>query len=177
MSELNVPTKPQGNPKRWIALGLFLIASYAAGFVGSYATNQGLQFWYQTLTKPSFNPPNWLFAPVWTILYALMGVAAWQVWERRDGPRGAALAVFFVQLVLNAAWSWVFFAGHQLKGALWVIGALWVSIATMIVLFSKVRKSAGAMLVPYLLWLSFAALLNYAIFRLNPVVSILPPIQ
>lgn len=154
--------------KRWIKLLQFLLASFGAGFVGTFATQRGLEFWYQTLNKPSWNPPNWLFAPVWTILYALMGVAAWQVWESHECPRKPALTLFYVQLVFNALWTWLFFGWQRLAPAFGEIVLLWVAILVTMIWFFKVRRSAGWMLTPYVAWVTFAACLNFAIWRLNP---------
>lgn len=124
--------------------------------------------WYAGLAKPAWNPPNWLFGPVWTVLYILMAVAAWLVW-RRQGLAGAALPllVFVVQLVLNAMWSWLFFGLQRPGVALAEILVLWVAILVTILLFFRVRSVAGILLIPYLLWVSFAAVLNFTIWRLN----------
>ncbi len=152
------------------ALGLlgFLALTFAVAGIGGWFTSMGVGDWYATIRKPSFNPPSAVFGPVWTVLYALMAVAAWLVW-RRAGFHGAsaALALFFIQLALNLAWSGLFFALRSPGLALLDIAALWVAILATVVLFFQHSTWAGALLVPYLLWVSFAALLNGAIWRLN----------
>jgi len=148
-------------------LGLvgWLVLTFAAAGVGSMFMPGE---WYAGLAKPAWNPPNWLFGPVWTVLYILMAVAAWLVW-RRQGLAGAALPllVFVVQLVLNAMWSWLFFGLQRPGVALAEILVLWVAILVTILLFFRVRSVAGILLIPYLLWVSFAAVLNFTIWRLN----------
>jgi tryptophan-rich sensory protein len=139
---------------------------YAAAYFGSHF---GPGEWYAHLSKPSFNPPDWLFAPVWTILYFLMGVAAFLVWHRQGSARAfPALAFFLVQLALNAGWSWIFFGLHKPGAALVEIGVLWLAILATLVAFARLRRAAGLLLVPYLLWVSFAAYLNFRLWRLNP---------
>jgi tryptophan-rich sensory protein len=163
--------RQENSVKSWIALLLFLVSSFGTGFLGSFATARGLPFWYQTLTKPSWNPPNWLFGPVWTLLYLLMGIAAWQIWSASrtegHGLRTSALALYFCQLLLNALWSWLFFGWQLVAVAFWEIVLLELAIVAMTWLFFKIRPRAGWMLVPYLLWVLFAASLNFAIWRLN----------
>jgi tryptophan-rich sensory protein len=124
--------------------------------------------WYESLHKPGFSPPSWLFGPVWTLLYTMMAVAAWLVW-RQAGFAGAGLAlgVFLAQLVLNALWSIVFFGKHNIGGALGVIGLLWLGILTTLWLFWRQVPAAGWLLVPYLAWVSFASALNYQLWVLN----------
>ncbi len=124
--------------------------------------------WYERLRKPSWRPPNWLFAPVWTALYLTMACSGWLIW-RTAGFSGAAvpLALFAVQLLLNGLWTPVFFGLHQLDLGFVVILALWLAIAATIIAFAPVNLVAGLLLVPYLAWVSFAAALNFAIWRLN----------
>lgn len=140
-----------------------------AGVVGSVFTVSSIPTWYATLTKPSFSPPNWVFGPVWTTLYALMGVALYLVWmkglKKKENHR--AIAIFVIQLTLNALWSIVFFGGHSILGGLVVIVALWCFIVLTIVSFWKISKNAGLLLLPYLEWVSFAAILNASLFWLN----------
>ncbi len=152
---------------------LRLIVSVAisnmAGLLGSIATMPAIDSWYRTLEKPAFNPPDWVFAPVWTILYILMGIAAWLIWRQgleKPGVR-TALAVFIVQLVLNALWSWIFFGWGMLGPAFIEIIFLWAAILTTIILFFRLSRVAGALLVPYILWVSFASVLNFAVWQLN----------
>jgi tryptophan-rich sensory protein len=125
--------------------------------------------WYASLAKPPWTPPSAVFAPVWTVLYVLMGVAAWVVW-RRAGFSGAApaLALFVIQLALNALWSYVFFGLHRVDIALVDIAALWLVILIVLVLFWREDWRAGALLIPYLVWVGFASCLNFALWRLNP---------
>jgi translocator protein len=148
-------------------IGWFLV-SFAASAVGAIASIEARSF-YAGLVQPDWAPPGWLFGPVWTLLFAFMAVAAWLVW--RSGGFHAnrlSLILFLAQLVLNALWSWLFFA-WQLGGMAFIdILLLWVLILATLVAFWRVRPLAGMLLVPYLLWVSFAAFLNYAIWQLNP---------
>jgi benzodiazapine receptor len=149
-----------------LALAGWLALCYGAAALGSQFTDTGA--WFQALRKPPWNPPNWLFGPVWTILYGLMGVAAWLVWKRRGFARGALpLGLFGVQLALNVAWSWLFFTARRPDLALFEIVVLWAAILATLLAFWRVRRAAGLLLVPYLAWVTFAAALNFAIWRLN----------
>ena len=144
--------------------------SLAAGVAGSLAVGgQGFTSWYATIQKPGFTPPGWVFGPVWTVLYLLMGVAAFLVWQRGLGSRPVriALAWFLVQLALNAAWSPVFFGLHRIGPALVVIVLLWVAIVITMYHFFRLSRPAGMLLVPYLVWVSFATVLNASIWHLN----------
>ena len=149
----------------WLGLPGWLLLPFAAAAVGTRFMPGA---WYASLVKPAWNPPNWIFGPVWTLLYVLMGVAAWLVW-RRVGWSGArlALGLFIVQLVLNAAWSWLFFGLHRPDLAFVDICALWGLILAVAVLFGRVDRLAAALLVPYLAWVGFATVLNFTIWRLN----------
>lgn len=152
----------------WTTLLAAIVVSELAGIVPGFLTAGDVATWYPTLNKPAFNPPSWVFGPVWTILYALMGVALYLAWQRRDRPGGSvALGLFAVQLVLNAAWTLTFFGARSIVGGLVVIVVLWVAIVGTIVAFWRLDRRAGALLVPYLAWVSFAALLNGAIWQLN----------
>ncbi len=125
--------------------------------------------WYAQLRKPSWNPPGWIFGPVWTALYAMMAIAAWMVWRRgRFAGRRLALSLFLMQLLFNALWSPLFFGLHNPLMALLDIVLLWLALLATMIAFWKVRPLAGALLVPYLVWVSFAATLNFALWRLNP---------
>lgn len=141
----------------------------AAGGIGSLATMRAIPTWYQGLTKPSFNPPGWLFGPAWTLLYLLMAVAAWLVWKQGMGAAGVklALAAFLLQLVLNALWSILFFGLRSPLAGLVDIIVLWLAILATIILFFRVSVPAGILLLPYIAWVTFAAVLNAAILRLN----------
>ena len=146
----------------WLAVSFFASAS------GAVATMQAGEF-YTQLVRPEWAPPPSIFGPVWSVLYALMGVAAWLVW-RVDGFRSAwlALSLFIIQLVLNALWSWIFFAWRHGGLAFWDIIVLWIGIAATMVVFYRIRPLAGALLIPYLAWVTFAAFLNFSLWRLNP---------
>ncbi len=124
--------------------------------------------WFEGLTKPSWNPPNWLFGPVWTILYIAMAVAGWLVWKRSGERVTPVLAIWFVQLALNAAWSWLFFGLHRPPLALVDIVALLACIVAFAILARPISPAASWLFVPYILWVSFATVLNAAIWRLNP---------
>jgi tryptophan-rich sensory protein len=157
--------------KREQILGLagWLIVVFVAAAIGAVASAQAGPF-YSELVRPDWAPPASLFGPVWTVLYALMGIAAWLVWRER-GFRDArlALGLFLVQLALNALWSWLFFGWHLGAWAFADIVVLWMLIVATVIAFWRIRPLAGALLVPYLLWVSFAAFLNHAVWRLNPL--------
>jgi tryptophan-rich sensory protein len=140
-----------------------------AAVLGNLATSPNIPTWYAGLTKPGFTPPNWVFGPVWTILYIMMAAAAWRVLSLSSGRPGrtAALAAFFVQLALNAAWSFAFFAAHSPLAGLIVIGALIAAIAWTIRAFWPIDRTAAWLLVPYAAWVAYAAALNFSIWRLN----------
>ena len=164
MSHDDVRKKPAWQA---LALGLSFLLCFLAAGLGSLFTMASLGSWYAGLAKPSWNPPSWLFGPVWTALYAMMAVAGWLVWRRGGVASGLALRWFAVQLVLNVGWSAVFF-GLQLPGLAFLeILVLWVAIAATLVTSWKVSRAAGILLAPYLLWVSFAAVLNFVIWRLN----------
>lgn len=155
--------------REWALLAAFVLGCLAAGFLGSVATTPNIPTWYATLVRPALSPPNWVFGPVWTALYILMGIAAFLVWQRRDHPAAkAGLALFGVQLALNVAWSWVFFAAHTLGLAFVVVAALWLSILGTIERFYRVYPLAAYLLVPYLAWTTFASYLTGAFWYLNP---------
>ncbi|CAN5523032.1 TspO/MBR family protein [soil metagenome] len=138
------------------------------GGISGYATMDGLTSWYQTLNKPSFNPPNYLFGPVWTTLYVFMGISLYLIWRAPlTDVRKLALIIFSVQLILNFFWSIIFFSYHSPGLALIEIAAMWISICIMIYVFQKVNKTAAYLQIPYLLWVSFASILNAAIWKLN----------
>lgn len=154
--------------KNKLSLAVSVALCLAAGGLGSIATAAKIPTWYATLAKPSWNPPNWLFGPVWTTLYILMAVAVWMVWMRRGqaGARGA-LWLFGIQLVLNTLWSFVFFGAENPGLAMAEIVVLWAAIAATIWTFRRISTAAAWMLAPYLAWVSFASGLNFAIWRLN----------
>jgi benzodiazapine receptor len=153
----------------WLALIAAVLISQLAGIIGSVFTFQSIPTWYAGIQKPDFNPPSWVFGPVWTTLYTLMGIAAYLVWEKGIKKKGVkqALVVFGVQLILNAIWSILFFGMQNPFLAFIEIIFLWISIVATIFLFYKISKTAGYLLVPYILWVSFAAILNFYIWQLN----------
>ena len=159
---------PPGMRKQIVGITSWLIVTFAAAAIGGAASLQAGSF-YTQLARPDWAPPPSVFGPVWTLLYALMGIAAWLVW-RVGGFRAArfALTLFIAQLALNALWSWWFFAWHRGALALVDILVLWALIVATLVAFWRVRPLAGALLVPYLLWVSFASALNYSVWQLNP---------
>lgn len=151
-----------------LALVVFLALCFAVSAIGGAITATSVDAWYQTLRKPSFNPPDWVFAPVWTALYIAMAVAGWRVWRRpRAEPRQAALTLFGVQLALNLAWSFLFFGYQRIGLALIDIALLLLAIVATAVVFWRIDRPAGALFVPYALWVAYAAVLNAALWRLN----------
>ncbi|MEO6964574.1 MAG: TspO/MBR family protein [Acidobacteriaceae bacterium] len=151
----------------WQLVGWIVLSTAVGGFSG-LLTRAGVHTWYQTLQKPSFNPPDWIFAPVWTTLYILMGIAAWLVWKQPDSQlRTYGLVWFLIQLGLNFFWSLIFFRWRAIAFALGEISFLWLAILATMVLFWEVRPLAGWLMLPYLAWVSFATALNLAFFRLN----------
>jgi tryptophan-rich sensory protein len=156
--------------KPWQALVGFLAACYAVSAIGTLSTIASIPTWYAALNKPSFNPPNWIFGPVWTILYTLMAIAAWLVWRTPGSRRRtAALWLFAIQLVLNFLWTPVFFHFHAIAAALAIIVLLWLAILVTTMRFWPLSRSAGWMMLPYLAWVGFAAALNFEMLRLNAV--------
>jgi len=140
-----------------------------AGIIGSIFTAPSVATWYQTLNKPSFTPPNWLFAPVWTILFLLMGISLYLVWQKgfANKENKKALFLFILQLVFNILWSFAFFGSQSPLYGLVVIIILWIFILATVLQFLKISKLAGRLLIPYILWVSFAVLLNFSIWQLN----------
>ena len=150
---------------RWPSLALWIILCEGTGLIASQWKPGA---WHAALVKPAWNPPGSVFFPVWTLLYALMGVAAWLVWQRANAPgRRFALGLFLVQLVLNGAWSWIFFGLHAIGTALFEIALLWLAILTTILTFRRISTASAWLLAPYLAWVSFATALTFALFRLN----------
>ncbi|MEX1113574.1 MAG: TspO/MBR family protein [Patescibacteria group bacterium] len=159
---------PLTKQKQVVGLAGWLIVSFVAAAIGGAASIQAGPF-YSGLVRPDWAPQGSIFGPVWTVLYVLMGIAAWLVW-REGGFRAAraALTLFLVQLALNALWSWLFFGWHRGALAFAEVLLLWAFIAATLIAFWRIRPLAGALLVPYLLWVTFAAALNYSVWRLNP---------
>lgn len=145
----------------------FFLALFIVALAGSIATAYGLASWYPNLEKPFFNPPNWLFAPVWTVLYAMIAVAGARLALSPAPDKEPALALYGAQLALNAAWSWVFFYGQALGAAAAVIVTLWFAILGTIVFGWNKDRMASLLMIPYLAWVGFAAILNIAVWFLN----------
>lgn len=152
------------NGKRF---ALSVLPVVAALLLGQAATFPNLAPWYAGLAKPSFNPPNWIFGPVWTTLYVLMAVAVWRVLGRDAPQRRGALTLFFIQLVFNAAWSWMFFALHDPLLGLCNIVPQWLLVVATTLVFWRIDRLAGLCLLPLSCWVAFASLLNFEIWRLN----------
>lgn len=149
---------------------MVVVTCLVVGYFSGIVTRASIETWYPTLAKPSFNPPNWLFPPVWTTLYILMGIAAGLVWNRIDFEKEAvkrALLFFAIQLGLNALWSYLFFGLHNVLLALIELVVLWLIIYETYVSFKKINKIAGYLLLPYLAWVAFAGVLNVSIWQLN----------
>ncbi len=139
----------------------------SAGAIGSVFTYQNIPTWYQTLNKPAFSPPNWIFAPVWTLLYILMGISLYIIWEKGFKENKLPIILFLSQLILNAKWSFLFFGMRSpLYGLIGII-FLWAFILATIISFYKISKTAALLLIPYILWVSFASFLNFYILILN----------
>lgn len=150
----------------WITLLISIIICFSAGALGTVATSKNIPNWYSRLKKPSFNPPNTVFGPVWTVLYILMGISLYKILQSPQ-EHTIAIAVFAIQLILNALWSFIFFGWHKLWLGFTEIVLLWLSIFLTLFLFAKIDISATLLLVPYFAWVSFAALLNFSIAKLN----------
>jgi translocator protein len=156
-------------PKQTIKLVASVALCLLAGFVGSIFTTPKIDGWYAQLNKPSFTPPGWLFGPVWTLLYVLMGIALYLVWRQGLAKKGvkSAFALFLVQLALNVLWSYAFFGAESPLAGLAVIVLLWTAIVATITYFAPISRGAALLLVPYILWVSFAEILNAKLYLLN----------
>jgi benzodiazapine receptor len=153
------------NAKSALGAVAALALTFGAAYIGSRFP---VDAWYAALSKPAWNPPNWLFGPVWTVLYLLMALAAWLIWRKGNLMATALpLGLFVLQLALNAAWSWIFFGLHQLGLALVEILILWVAILATIAAFWRLNPASGWLMIPYLLWVTFASALNFVLWRLN----------
>jgi len=149
---------------------IVVIICLAVGYLSGMVTRASITTWYPTLVKPSFNPPNWIFAPVWTSLYVMMGVAAGLIWNQITTQKAAvtkALQFFTIQLVLNALWSYLFFGLHNLMLATIEVVLLWLMIFETYSQFAKINKTASYLMLPYLAWVSFASVLTASIWWLN----------
>lgn len=150
-----------------IKLTISVILPLLIGFLGSFFTSSSISTWYPTLVKPSFNPPNWLFGPVWTLLYMLMGVSFYLIWSSKSKKKEQAMVFFGIQLLLNFFWSIIFFGLQSMFFAFVEILILWMLIMITIFAFYKISRKAAYLLIPYLIWVSFAAVLNASLFLLN----------
>jgi translocator protein len=146
-----------------------LLIPLAVGGASGFFTASGVQTWYTTIQKPYWNPPNWIFGPVWTSLYIMMGIALFLVWKEECSGvlKKTAIALFAIQLILNFFWSLIFFGMHQPGWALVEIIAMWLAILATIFAFANVNKTAAWLLVPYIAWVSFATILNYTLWKIN----------
>ena len=150
-------------------LVISILIPLTAGFIGAFFTTQSIATWYATLSKPAFSPPNWIFGPAWTLLYILMGISLYMVWtSERNKSIKSASALFGAQLGLNVLWSIIFFGLKSPFYAFIEIIMLWIAIVLTIRSFQKISRPAALLLVPYVLWVSFAAFLNYSVWMLNP---------
>jgi translocator protein len=158
--------------KNWIRLAIALVLPQLAGLIGSLFTTSAIPTWYATLNRPSFAPPNWIFAPVWTLLFLLMGIAFYLVWQSpvkksQKEIKKQAIRFFLIQLVFNTLWSIIFFGQQLLYLAFVEILFLWVLILLTILRFKKIKALAAYLMIPYILWVSFASILNLAFALLN----------
>jgi translocator protein len=149
-----------------------LLASLALplglGAIAGFFTAEAVPEWYETLNRPSFNPPNWLFGPVWTTLYIIMGISMFLIWKQSASKkRNLAIFVFLLQMALNFVWSFIFFSFNMIGFALIEIILLWISIIVMLVLFYRIKPMAAYINIPYLIWVTFATVLNASYFLLN----------
>jgi len=151
-----------------IKLAVSLLLPLSVGAVAGMFTSQAVPAWYASLNRPSFSPPNWIFGPVWTFLYILLGISFFLIWkEGASKKRNLAIKIFSIQMLLNFAWSFLFFYFNLIGAALVEIILLWISIAAMIYLFYKIKPVAAYLNIPYLLWVSFASILNAGYYLLN----------
>ncbi len=158
---------PTTRKHKIIAFVVFVVVCYGAAAIGGLATAGSVSGWFQTLKRPSFQPPDWLFAPVWTAMYGLMAVAAWLVYVKTAQVRSAPIMLFVLQLVLNVAWSVIFFGLHRPGLAVIHIAVLLAAIIATAIAFWRVSRPAGTLMLPYLGWVMFASVLNVSIWRLN----------
>ncbi len=153
--------------KKGAKLSVSILLPLIIGGISGYYTAANIQSWYVTLIKPSFNPPNYLFGPVWTSLYIIMGISFYMIWSSTKSNKNKLIGIYLFQLVLNFLWSFIFFKYHAIGIAAIEIVFLWLSILTMIMMFYKNNKWAAFINIPYLLWVSFASVLNISIYLLN----------
>jgi translocator protein len=153
---------------KWIVLAGWLLLCYAVAALGGWWTSAELTDWYLSLKRPRIAPPSWVFGPVWSLLYALMAIAAWEIWLLPPTPqRSKALLLFFVQLLLNLLCTWLFFREHDIANALADNFLLWIAIGAETLIFWRMQRSAALLMLPYWGWTSFATVLNFEYWRLN----------
>jgi len=157
------------NSTSLVKLVISIIICQLAGLIGAIFTSPNIPTWYASLTKPFFNPPSWVFAPVWTVLYTMIGISIYLIWQQRTSHNLAnkSIMIFVLQLILNSLWSIAFFGLKSPLLGLIVIVALWIAILATILMFREISKTAANLLIPYLLWVSFATILNFSILLLN----------
>jgi tryptophan-rich sensory protein len=159
--------------KNWLRLVVSIILPLAVGAVAGMFTASEINGWFQTINKPTWQPPNWVFGPVWTVLYVMMGVAFYLIWNK-EAPKTTkrlAMTLWIIQLVFNFLWSFIFFKKHQLDWALGEILVLWFFILLTILFFARISKLAAWLMVPYISWVTFASLLTFYIYDLNTAAS------
>ena len=149
-----------------VFLALFLFLSYFMSWWGGYITDYFKEPWYSTIIKPSFNPPDWVFAPIWISLYLLIGYASWLMWSSKNNTQ-KILNIYFIHLIFNASWTITFFAFHQILVSLIIVGLIIFFVVWLIRLYYPINKISAYLMLPYLSWLCFAFVLNYSIFTLN----------
>ena len=161
----------EGKPlSDWIKAPVSIISSFLIGFAGNVFNFESLETWYPTLIKPDWTPPNWIFAPVWSTLFILMGISTFLVWREGFDKRNVkiALGVYVIQFALNLMWSWTFFGLQSPLFGFIVIVVLWIAIFANIVVYARVSKIAAAILIPYIVWVTIASVLNFSVYVLNP---------
>ena len=151
---------------KFVYLALFIFLSYFMSWWGGYITDYFKEPWYSTVIKPSFNPPDWVFAPIWMSLYLLIGYASWLMWSSRNNTQ-KILNIYFIHLIFNASWTITFFAFHQILASLIIVGLIIFFVVWLIRLYYPINKISAYLMLPYLSWLCFAFVLNYSIFALN----------
>ena len=151
---------------KFVYLALFIFLSYFMSWWGGYITDYFKEPWYSTIIKPSFNPPDWVFAPIWMSLYLLIGYASWLMWSSRNNTQ-KILNIYFIHLIFNASWTITFFAFHQILASLIIVGLIIFFVVWLIRLYYPINKISAYLMLPYLSWLCFAFVLNYSIFTLN----------
>lgn len=152
---------------KYTKLLISLVVTFLASVIGSVFTTSSISGWYSLLTKPSFNPPNWIFGPVWTLLFIMMAISAYLVWSKGHQRSNSGFLFFVIHLIVNVSWSLAFFTLHNPLLALYIIDLLWLFIIFLIVYFWKINRLSSFLLMPYLAWVSFASILNFYIFILN----------